>query len=373
MTKTALITFTPLEPYFFGGETTHGNGRERNYFSKSSPYPQQTTLLGTLRNLLRLSGYNYGKQSFSPQQANDYEKLVSLSPLFLQNPQGHFLLRQAIDRQPGKSALKLESMENNAWALHDNGDLEFSKQWENAGRWPDFKPKNKLVDEWISTEGQIVKPEEIFKIFNRPGIPKQELLNPKLQADGTPEPDAVGLFKQDLMLLEKGWTFCVLAEFTDDVDFNKLDGQNLQLGGEKSIFHTAVKEFAQAFEALFPAAIFYPKNPPEQPRLVLASDAWIPDTAWQYTIGAVTKTTDFRHISSPFGLANYGPLREQIRHKNLKSDTSVKLSKSIKYTLLARGSVLLCADKIALGKLDSALRIEPWHSVGFNHFITYCP
>lgn len=48
-TKTAIVSFLPLAPYFFGSEVTHGNGAEANYFAKGNPLPQQTTFLGALR------------------------------------------------------------------------------------------------------------------------------------------------------------------------------------------------------------------------------------------------------------------------------------------------------------------------------------
>lgn len=368
MSKTALVTFTPLEPYFFGGETTHGNGRERNYFSKSNPYPQQTTLCGTLRHLLCKNGLDFGQQSFTPNnpRLTEYGELLGISPLFLKSPSGKYFLRQALDRNPGKPALALESAGANAEILLDNGDLNYNKNWKSASRWAGFKPKEKLANEWVSDDGRTsVKPEDIFKIFNRPGIPKQEIRKPK--------PDGPGLFKQDLVHLEDGWAFCVLAEFSDQVDPDNINGQNFQLGGEKSIFHVEVKEVNQAFEQMFSAdKMFYQGHLPTQPRLVLTSDAWVPTSAWEHTIGAITETTDFRHIRTHRDVKKFGRMRPA-SPEHAGSIPTDQMAKSIKYTLLARGSVFVCADKAALDNLAGALRIQPWYGIGFNHFITFCP
>lgn len=367
MSKTALVTFTPLEPYFFGGETTHGNGRERNYYSKSNLYPQQTTICGTLRHLLYKNGLEFGAHSFTPndERLTEYGELLGISPLFLRNPSEQYFLRQAIDRNSGKPALSLETDGTNAEVLLDNGGLEFPKNWQPASCWKDFKPKERLADVWVSSDGKSEKPEDIFKVFNRPGIPKQEIRNPK--------PDGPGLFKQDLVRLENGWAFCVLAEFSDAVVLEEINGQNFQLGGEKSIFHIAVEEASQTFEEMFPAKeTFYQDVVPSQPRLVLASDAWVTDGIWQHTIGAVTETVDFRHIRTNRQVKKFGRIRQPSR-KHTDPDPTDQLAKSTKYTLLARGSVFVCADKEALDGLADALRIQPWYGIGFNHFITFYP
>lgn len=368
MSKTALVTFTPLEPYFFGGETTHGNGRERNYYSKSNLYPQQTTICGTLRHLLCKNGLEFGSHSFTPNDEKliEYGELMSVSSLFLKNSSGQYFLRQAIDRNTRNSALPLETTGTNAEVLLDNGALDFPSNWQPASRWTGFAPKEKLADEWVSSDGKMsVKPEDIFKVFSRPGIPKQEIRNPK--------PDGPGLFKQDLVRLENGWAFCVLAEFSDAVVLEEINGQNFQLGGEKSIFHIAVEEASQTFEEMFPAKeMFYQDAAPSQPRLVLASDAWVTDDIWQHTIGAVTETVDFRHIRTNRQVRKFGRIRQPSR-KHADPDPPDQLAKSTKYTLLARGSVFVCADKEALDRLTNALRIQPWYGIGFNHFITFYP
>ena len=368
MSKKALVTFTPLDPYLFGGELTHGNGDGANYFSKGNALPQQTTLCGTLRHLLLKRGFERGPNSFTPDdpRLNDYGDLLSLSPLFLTNGNDYFL-RQAIDQHEGSSVhqpFALSAELPNEWVLFDTGEprneTDPTTTWQNAHRWEGFTPKKGLADGWVSTNGVVVESDDIFKVLVRPGIPKKEVQRP--QATGP------GLFKQQLYRLERGWAFCVLAEFAEGVDLTKLDNFTLPMGAEKSVFHICVKQTTQSLEEILPPAkMFYTNQKPAEPRLVLTSDAWAPDEIWQHAVAAVTETIDFRHIRTHAEVKKYGRLNRW----DGKVGPSEQLAKSAKYTLLQRGSVLVCKDTDALAATAKALSIQPWTGIGFNHFFTY--
>lgn len=370
MSKKALVTFTPLDPYLFGGELTHGNGDGANYFSKGNPLPQQTTLSGTLRHLLLKRGYERGPDSFTPDdpKLNDYGDLLSLSPLFLTNGAEYFL-RQPIDQHESSGVHQpfvLSAEQPNEWVLFDTGELRSETDpkptWQNARCWEGFEAKKGLADGWVSSSGKVViSPDDIFKIFVRPGIPKKEVQRP--HADGP------GLFKQQLYRLEKNWAFCVLAEFSDEVDPTKLSNFTLPMGAEKSVFHICVKEDTRLFEEVLPPAkMFYTDTKPAEPRLVLTSDAWVPDDVWPHTLAAVTDTVDFRHIRTDAQVKAFGRLH---RWKHGDKDPNDQMAKSAKYTLLQRGSVLVCKDADALAATAKALSIQPWTGIGFNHFFTY--
>lgn len=368
MSKKALVTFTPIDPYLFGSELTHGNGAEANYFSKGNPLPQQTTLCGTLRHLLLKCGYDRGPNSFTPDdpKLNDYGDLLSLSPLFLTN-RAEYFLRQAIDQHESDShqPFALSAGQPKEWVLFDKGELliqtDPKSSWQNARRWEGFAPKRGFADGWVSISGQVVRPDDIFKVFVRPGIPKKEVQRPSATGPG--------LFKQQLYRLSEGWAFCVLAEFADGVDLTKLDNFTLPMGAEKSIFHISVKAEPRSFEEILPPAkMFYIDSKPAEPRLVLTSDAWVPDDVWPNTLAAVTDTVDFRHIHTHAQVKAFGRLHRWRNGDNAPND---QMSKSAKYTLLQRGSVLVCKDTVALAAIAKALSIKPWTGIGFNHFFTY--
>lgn len=368
MSKQALITLTPLDPYLFGGELTHGNGDGANYFSKGNPLPQQTTICGTLRHLLFKRGpskSSRGPNSFTPDdpKLNDYGDLLSLSPLFLTDGAA-FFLRQAIDRHEGDTEpFELSGEKPKEWILFDSGELPSEAnspaKWRNAHCWENFDPKKDLADYWVSPSGSPVKPSKIFKIFTRPGIPKKELRRPKINGPG--------LFKQQLYRLAPDWAFCVLAEFSDGVDLDELNHSTLPLGAEKAIFHISVQAEHRSFEAIFPPkTMFDRKQGPGQSYLVLTSDAWVTDDVWQFATAAVTETADFRHIRTHEQVKAFGRLHRW----NGKADPTDQMAKSSKYTLLRRGSVLVTNPENLLG-LQNALSVEPWRTIGYNHFFTY--
>jgi CRISPR-associated protein Cmr3 len=367
--KFALIRFTPLEPYFFGGESTHGAlGADANYFSKSNLYPQQTTLLGVLRNLLRLASYPFGQKSFSPNdpRLTDFGHLIGISPLFLSRDNTAYFLQQALDRQDSQPfAIGHDAEKDKEWLLFD-GESEF----KSAARWQGYEKKKGLANEWISPDGEKVKPEQVFKAFVRPGIPKHELHR---------DVGGPGLFKQELIKMKAGWSFAVVATFDPTVEIEKLNGATAQLGGEKSIFQITVDEKEQGFEQIFPKEkMFYDADIPiTMPRLVLVSDTEMPASAWQYVAAAVTETTDFRHFQTYFNSAHtqrhvkIGSIERSSPNTTAAPSDKKPMLKSAKFTLLQRGSVLVCQDTDALDNLEKALDIQPWKTAGFNHFFKY--
>jgi CRISPR type III-B/RAMP module-associated protein Cmr3 len=370
MSKTALVTFTPLEAYFFGGESTHGNGQAENYFAKGNPLPQQTTLLGTLRNVLRLQKrkYDFGKHSFSPDTQQSFGDLLGISAMFLKHEKDskeRFFLRQAIDRHEGGDPFGLLPETSGIEFFLDSGKTEASGQVKPAPRWQDYNPKEDLADCWVSAERETVRPDEIFKTHTRPGIPKKHLHNPK--------PDDPGMYKQQLYRLTPGWSFAVVATFSDAVDLTEPLIETLPMGGEKVVFHIKVEDEPRGFNGLFSQQekMFYPSGKPiGHPRLVLLSDAFLETNSWANVLEAVTETTDFRHINTPGSLTldkQFGRLQPPRHGQQMPND---QLAKSTKFTLLRRGSVLVC-DEGNLENLQKALAGSPWATAGFNQFFTY--
>jgi len=356
----ALVTFRPLGHYFFGSEATHGNGEGANYFAIGNPLPQQTTLLGTLRHLLFLNYGNDGRglDSFNPDDAsrNNWGYVQKLSPLFLRNGAGHFFLRQALDRQPGSPPLPLKETSTGAVVFAD-----YTQAWLPAYKWKGYEKKKGVADEWVSSEGIVQSFGQIFRANTRPGIPKKELYN----KDGKVGP---GLYKQTTWRLEKDWSFCVMVDFSLEVDIEKINDQTLPMGGEKTVFHISVEDIGQDFETLFSEGqMFYPEDTTqlEERRIVLIADAMARPELLKHTIGGSTEAVDFRHIRTHIGVQKFGPLK--VVQPGDTADNSM-LSKSTKFTLFRRGSVFVCADDAALSHVKKSLDIEPWQSAGFNRY-----
>lgn len=379
MTKTnALITLTPLDPYFFGSEATHGDA---NYFARSNRWPQQSTLCGVMRHLL----YTYygdkgrGLNSFTPNAdppLDDYGHLRGLSALFLRREKEgkiDFFLRQPFNRFTGK--------DENPWGLTpfevDDTTLFLTDlptpaksddplPWRKLPTWQKPEGKKFAADAWVSTTGEVIKSEDIFKEFTRPGITKKPGEKRRNRE--------AGFYKQAAYRLTTGWSFAVLAELDETVDPDKLHGTCLPLGGEKTIFHLDVKREARQFEAIFEKEKLFSNGvtlPPGYSLLALTSDAFLEEEDFTYAVAGVTETTDFRHLNTRAEAKDpehFGPMHR--RQPGEEDFGKSHLAKSGKYTLLERGSVLVC-ETANLKTLTDALDRQPWHDIGFNHYFTY--
>lgn len=114
-----LITFTPLEPYFFGGEKVFAYGKDNShiYYIQSEELPFQTTIFGTLRyccienpsNDFRYNPGIIGKKSFqlSSTIKQDFGCIKGISPIFLVCGNEYFIKtpfnHQVSDKGGGKS------------------------------------------------------------------------------------------------------------------------------------------------------------------------------------------------------------------------------------------------------------------------------
>ena len=386
MSKQALVTFTPLEPYFFGSELTHGDGGA-NYFAKGNRLPQQTTLCGALRHLLYENRYKRGPNSFTPGDTtrNDYGDLLGLSPLFLRQmvaDSPRYFLRQAIDRYQDAvlSRFVLEAGADHNLFLTETTQrllrhrrnqiqppltetLAAKVQWQEASVWRAETGKKKQADAWVGqTTDEVVPADDIFLEVTRPGITKNR--------NGIPKEGEANFYKQTAYRLATGWSFAVLATFADEVDFAPLDDYCLPIGGEKTVFAIGVQSETRTLEQLFPSSLFYPVGHAPGLALVLTADAYIPAAAWPYIATGVSATVDFRHIRTNAGVRDYGPLKALLPGDK-SGDYPDQLTKSTKYSLLQRGSVLICENKEDLTTLTKLLCIDPWRKIGFNHFFTY--
>lgn len=366
----ALVTFTPLEPYLFGGEQGFGNGEGQNYYAKGNPLPQQSTLCGTLRHLLYKNGYRRGLHSFDPGNSDpDHGDLLGISPLFLTDGTKYYFYGP-IDRHDDKSLFTLAPSDG-AQLLLDTGDLEQSATWEQQRAWGGMTKKKGKADCWVTKDGDPVLTSEIFHITTRPGIPKRELH--EQQRTQTTGP---GLHKKDLWHMKKGWAFAAIVDFHSNVDLGKIATYTLPMGAEKVVFSIKVERNCPKMEDLFPRDEMFYKTAPSESRIVLLSDTYMPDAVWPLVETGVTDMVDFRNIETVLddeykhGIFSYGPLTDWTHQTNVPKRKE-GLHKGQKYTLLARGSVLVFKNDADMQQAESILKSTPWYTIGYNHFYTY--
>jgi len=231
MRKKYLLRFTPLEPYFLGGENTFRVNQRSKYFAASLPVPSATTVLGTLRYLLlELNGALNSDGKYTPQQQqvcdaligpksycvggeNKFGKLLSVSPVFLTDGEAFYI----------KTPLncKVACLQTNYQAM-ELGQQQYATSFGCSLRFP--LPGNYSAKDTVSeqsymrlSDGKILN--DLFLPVTKVGITK-----------GKPDQ---AFFKKTYYSLKKGFSFAVIAEFDGDLS---AENTFCHMGREKSPF-----------------------------------------------------------------------------------------------------------------------------------------
>lgn len=229
-----LITFTPMEPYFFGGERTFGFGKESDrkppYYIISEKKPSQPTLFGTLRYIIlsqnnalfgqkdaAKAGELVGVESFSFQKAmtvlasdakpikQNFGIIERISPLFLVKD-GDWYVTTPFDHKPGEKQAPNRiytpfTMQSTPVVFGDGFTLHPS----------DYKAKEGHGGGYVSLNDQkILFDDDIFISDVRTGINSHRTENTSngIEDDGS-------FFKKERYTLKEGISFAVTVELSD--------------------------------------------------------------------------------------------------------------------------------------------------------------
>jgi len=281
-----IIRFYPVEGFFFGGEITFGNRENANYLVKSNLFPQQTTILGTLRKELLIqkgylkmtaSGYRLsgntaeiegliGKESFdiSSTSIQSFGVIKEISPVFISNGDNHYVPAPmdhglSFKEYPGRSCLIRE----------DNNFIPIIEG---------YNPKDGLKGGLINPSDNSIK--EFDKIF----IPDKKVGITKGRGGPTPEK---AFYKQTAYRLAEKYHFAVIARIDWDIK-----GSMVFMGAERSAFRMEVED-ADGTDF---SGIFSPLK--DARRLLLLSDAYVEEDIFKDCKFAITDTVSFRNIKS---------------------------------------------------------------------------
>ncbi len=308
-----LVTLTPLEPFFFGGDITFGKwGDEQNssYLVKSRHFPQQTALLGMLRKqMLIQKGFLttkrkgewidepfkkeakefIGSTKFEFNTPQEFGVLNSISSIFLMRNSERFIKKVDINRYEYRKGL-LEG----------------------------YNPKKDIYDNFISIDScRKLKSSSIFK-------PIEQVGNSKFDSENS-------LYKKTSYTLEDNFKFA----FYIDSDFELKDAF-VMLGGEKSTFKMEIVQRDEELE-------YQDKNA----YLTLLSDAYIDIAIKENSKFAITSEISLNYLQNEFN----GKQR------------SFKKSPTTHY-LYEKGSVFIKPSD----KLIENLNNVNLQKVGFNHY-----
>lgn len=375
MTTTYLIRLHPLDSFFFGGETTFGENNA-DYFAKSNPLPQQSTLLGALRQLVLFQNLGrhkvpdealIGAESFHPDgSVDDFGCIQGISPLMLWQ-----------DAKDGQSptfslpACRAQVMQDNALQVlafqpepSGKSRINGAKAQQLAPKLAHYAAKNDLESLWVARDGHTqmrlqgkgqgpVRPGILHTVF-QVGIAKEKLLDR--------DNDEGAYFKKHSYRMDKGHAFAFLVRLASPATLND---DLICIGGERSPFAVKVSAWEGPDPFDQPDDFYRPfyagqDVDPAYSRLLCLSDAFVSDEVFDRCVFAQTGLSTFRNLRSKLGTTrHYSGLGHANQH--------FQPHKTARRQLLAKGSVLYCLPAQE-DHLRAAFQHPGYQLAGFNHF-----
>lgn len=351
------IKLTPVDTFFFGGEKHDENGKV-SYFVESNLYPQQTTLLGLIRYYLLLKnpsifkdnkivkGSNVadfiGTDSFDYANKNtdkniqSFGKIKSLSPLYFHsNGKDYFFGPLDFDTE-----------------IDDHFILSKTDRDGKAEKY-----KAKLKDTFISQQ-LIAKDGTAKLLFGENGIlsDAEQVGNEKAHKGESTKENA--FYKMNMKRMAKGWSFVVDVDIEDGAGVIDKEHLFIPFGGEKCYFKMEIEE-VEKYTPHLPSK--YKRN---LSTVVCISDCFLSDVSLLHSADfAITEAVSFRNLKSKAS--------ENVNYSGLSKNDPNQLSRSQRYNLLKRGSVLYFTDNQKMKILTDALETESnSRAIGFNQFLT---
>ena len=387
-----LIKLYPIDRFFFGSDVTFGSENE-NYFVRSVYFPQQPTLLGTLRyyllqqnNLLASKGKVInpadvntliGETGFDAEvfHAEGFGIINELSPIFITGPDGEYFV------QSREYGLQWKEDEVSGEKKQELVPLKLRKRKGKNGIIGDqlyyfdgFNSKTEIPDLLVNArtghmrylEYQVDRKNDpmngIFIANEQVGIRL-----PKNQAEKNNKEK--GFYKQIGYTMLPGYGFAFYAEIEKK---NKIFKSGLvRMGADQSWFriditgetdeNTSIGDYSSITTNLFRKVNDFNE------KVVLLSDCYIERTEYNKYPFASVSTVPFQYIKTI--LPNEKPARDE-KIFSLEGGT-LKLKKSKEYrTLLKKGSVFYVNTVQEKNDLIAFLKSkQAFYQIGYNYAI----
>lgn len=391
-----LITLTPIDKFFFGGEIgfnrataikTDGKNespeekalREKNeklaefdaknssYIVKSNLFPQQTSLLGMLRyaflsadeeafengeikNTVKAAGI-IGATSFNTDAdaKMEFGKIKEIGPCFLQRKTEDY---DWID-------LHIAPMDYKYTVSFEEGDALLGNQKTRIPEISDYDPKDGITSYCIGDNGTELELKKLFIEDIRIGIDRN--------FDGTTKEGA--FYKQVSYRLSNKYVYKIHNEkvekehqlrFAFYAELDKdIPEQIVELGGDSSRFKlTCNKQEEPEFQ--FPQSYLLQEKKGYEERLFLRSEALINQEAMHNCLFCISEIVPFRFLKSE--------VQKTTGYTKFSGENSLKRNNK-KYNLYKRGSVFYFETLEAMERFTgSTLKKERFRQIGYNHF-----
>lgn|GEM_PF-4208983 len=364
-----LIELTPCDMFFFGTENRYRpkNSKADNlpfvadYFQRSMRFPQQTTILGTLRYLvlqengqIPITDEAKAKRLIGPNgfrvnegTAQNYGAIQSLGPVFLRKddklymPAPLHLFKNDNGHQFGEPKI-VEGLTTN-----QPGQFIYFE---------DYDEKKGLSDVLVNIENmaETLEYENVYVEVEKVGIMIKQ------------REDAY--YKQISYKFKPADHVSFVLKVTWDDDLWKPDvGKTyyVALGAEKHVFRLKFVPYQKAVEPRVPEGMGSTVR-----TVILISDAYIEENTADFS---VVKQRPFRYIESKVNVGGkYARWKEASKgDKNGDHNSNdLAIRRSTRYNLFERGSVFFFLDHEKRNNFIRMLRArEDFTQIGYNHFI----
>ncbi len=359
-----LMTLKPLDTFFFGQENKYRKRDkkiEADYYQKSAYFPQQTTILGMLRYYLLLKNEQIpiqtthaatllvGEESFKPSGKNlTFGAIQSISPVFIAKEEKKYI-PQPLDvlLKEGKiQNIRYEKVNVKSNFPNNKDQLFYFKDYDEKMGLSNFLVNISDPADYILYEGN-GKAKGIFIPEERTGITKGR--------DG--QTDESAFYKQVVYKMKNAAFACIIE--MDDGYIEDGHSGLVPMGAEKSLFKIGFKKIAGNLEDLVELKMY------NAPKLVLLSDAYIPDEVNMLHRFSISQTKAFRFLESVTDKkANY----DNFEFETGKKSNGVR--RSDRFNLFKRGSVFYFDDNKKMDQMKVALKNQHnFYKIGYNHYI----
>lgn len=367
------ISLQPLGKFFFGGENSFNEGDEKNrratYVLHSRYYPQQTGVLGLIRNQLLLQNgllwdnshkitdkaaakVLIGEHGFKVGYTGNYGVIQKISPVFLADANGQALPQAP--RDDVKMAKDKETWPMTFTQKHGRTLLE------------GYTEKSGLCDSiYLSGEAGNLCLYKAFASIEQVGITKAAKPNGHEVSD---KDDEAGYYYQTSLTLAKAspvrsFVFYVkMAETTPYI----LNDTIAEFGGERSSFSMKVEKTNLPAFPHPTLAYKHTKIAPEvqAKRLVCLSPAYVNmGSLRSASLLIVSQSLTFRFFESELAKTEHYQALQRNGSKN-----GYGLSESGLYQLLDRGSVIYF-DPAQEAKITVLFESTDFQNIGYNQII----
>ncbi len=380
------VSLRPLGKFFFGGESSFNEGgqnagfeRRATYLLRSNPFPQQTGVLGLVRNQLllqngllkdntaRIDSADYakaenliGKHGFQTQHVGTYGVIKRISPIYLESSSSAMVPVSPLDDLLiDNKAMVFQS------AGDENGPFLLRNYSEKAGLFQQVQKPG---------SGKNQPLYDVFRSQEQVGITKAAR---PWAGEVQDQDDEQGYFYQNFLCFNskqdtaRGFCFYVELDGTQKIQFQNTI---VEFGGERSSFQMKVEDIAGTdfpqpqVEYLHTQIAANVKSK----RLVCLSPAFVDMTALRTKSQLiVSQTLTFRFLQTKVKDTQDYQKLERNTSGNNGSPSFKQTTESKLFQLLDRGSVIYfdASDPAIEKDIKALFDYLSFQNIGYNQFL----